>query len=285
MTNMLSKCRAYAQLMRWHRPIGTLLLLWPTLWALWIAGQGQPAGSLVLIFTLGVFLTRSAGCVINDLADRHWDGAVSRTRNRPLVTGQVSPKEALILVLTLSLLAAGLLWPLNALARLLAIPAIVLMVTYPFMKRVTHLPQFVLGIAFSWGIPMAFAAQTGEVPLLGWLLFLLTCLWTIAYDTMYAMADRTDDLQVGIKSTAILWGNWETSVIALLHALMLLLLWVLGQQWQLGRAFFLGLIVAAGIMVYLQCLIWNRRPEACLIAFQRSQWIGCVIFLGLVLGL
>lgn len=279
---LLSKCHAYALLMRWHRPVGALLLLWPSLWALWIAGNGNPSLLLVLIFIIGVFLTRSAGCVINDFADRHWDGAVKRTCKRPLITGSVSAREALGLFAMLSLLAASLLLPLNNLTRCLALPALLLMIIYPYMKRFTSAPQLVLGLAFGWGVPMAFAAQTGQVPLIGWFLFLLSCIWTLAYDTIYALVDREDDLQVGIKSTAILWGQWDTRVIAVLHSLLLILFVILGQQLRLGPAFYLSLLAAAGMMAYLHYLIKDRQADACLLAFTRSQWLGCFVFLGLV---
>lgn len=277
-----SKCCAYALLMRWHRPVGALLLLWPSLWALWIAGNGNPSPSLVLIFTIGVFLTRSAGCVINDFADRHWDGAVKRTCKRPLVTGSVSAREALGLFAILSLLAAGLLLPLNNLTRCFAVPALLLMIIYPYMKRFTSAPQLVLGLAFGWSIPMAFAAQTGQVPLIAWFLFLLSGIWTLAYDTIYALVDREEDLQVGIKSTAILWGHWDTRAIAALHTLMLILLVILGQQLRLGLPFYLSLLAAAGMISYLHVLIKDRQADACLLAFTKSQWLGCFVFLGLV---
>jgi 4-hydroxybenzoate polyprenyltransferase len=279
---LLGKCHAYALLMRWHRPVGVLLLLWPSLWALWIAGNGKPSLLLVLIFILGVFLTRSAGCVINDFADRHWDGAVKRTSKRPLIAGLVSAREALGLFTVLSLLAACLLLPLNNLARCLALPALLLMIIYPYMKRFTRAPQLVLGLAFGWGIPMAFAAQTGQVPLIAWFLFLLSCIWTLAYDTIYALVDREDDLRIGIKSSAILLGRWDTRVIAGLHAVMLALLVILGQQLRLGPGFYFSLLAVSGIMVYLHYLIKERQVDACLLAFSRSQWVGCMVFLGLV---
>ncbi len=276
---------AYAQLMRWDKPIGLLLLLWPTLWALWIAGQGKPWLYLVVIFLAGIFLTRSAGCVINDLADRDFDAKVARTRYRPLVIGDVSKREALLLFLVLMLLAANLLWFLNPLTRLLTIPAILLIACYPFMKRYTHLPQLVLGIAFSWGVPMAFAAQTGHISSTGWLLFFIACLWPIAYDTIYAMVDRTDDLTAGVKSTAILLGRWDTKVVALLHGLMLLSLIGLGLYLNFPLIYYGSLVVTAGIMVYLQHLIHDREPARCFQAFLASQWLGCAVFVGLFFSL
>lgn len=268
--------------MRWHKPIGLLLLLWPTLWALWIAGQGHPSTDLVVVFLAGIFLTRSAGCVINDLIDCKFDGKVTRTRHRPLVTGQVSKKEALILFIGLMLLAAGLLFFLNNLTRLLAIPAIMLIISYPFMKRLTHLPQLVLGIAFSWGVPMVFAAQIGHVTVNGWLIFFIACLWPMAYDTLYAMVDRADDVTAGVKSTAILLGNWDTKAIALLHGLMLFLLVWLGIRLSYSWIYYFSLILAAGVMLYLHYFIKNRDPMRCYQAFVASQWIGCFIFAGLL---
>jgi 4-hydroxybenzoate polyprenyltransferase len=276
-----NKCLAYAALMRLNRPIGILLLLWPTLWALWVAGKGSPEPSLILIFISGVVLMRSAGCVINDLADRKYDAEVFRTQQRPLVTKLVSPKEALLLFLMLALLAARLLWPLNTLTKWLAIPAILIAVSYPFMKRYTHLPQLILGIAFSWGVPMAFAAQTGKINDVGWCMFAISCIWPICYDTMYAMVDRKDDRRVGIKSTAILFGSWDIKIIALLHLTMLLLLFLLGFELSWGLPFYISLLFAAGIMGYQHYLIKDRTPQRCFQAFLTSQWVGCALFIGL----
>jgi 4-hydroxybenzoate polyprenyltransferase len=279
-----TKLLGYAHLMRLHRPIGTLLLLWPTLWALWIAGQGHPDPLLIFVFVMGVLLMRSAGCVINDIADRNFDGKVERTKNRPLITGVVTTKEALFLFALLCLLALLLLWPLNMYARLLALPAIALAASYPFMKRHTHLPQVVLGLAFSWGIPMAFAAQTNSVPLYAWCLFLTASLWPIAYDTIYAMVDREDDKRAGIKSTAILFGGWDTSAVAILHATMLLLLLAIGFYLEMGWSYFLGLIAAATIMIYQQQLIKQDDTKKYFKAFQISHWVGCAIFIGILLN-
>jgi len=278
------KYHTYVTLTRLNRPIGILLLLWPTLWALWIAGHGRPTFSLVVIFIIGTVLMRSAGCIINDIADKRFDGDVTRTKNRPLVTGQLSTREALILFFILCLFSAFLLLPLNTLTRELAIPAVVLASCYPFMKRYTHLPQFILGLAFSWGIPMAFAAQTGTVPAIAWLIFLINCLWAVAYDTIYAMVDRQDDLKIGVKSTAILFGQWDTKIIALLHVIILLLLIGLGIHLAFGIFFYLGLILAAMIMIYLQYLIQNRESAKCFQAFLMSQWIGATVFLGIIMS-
>lgn len=277
------RLHAYIALTRLNRPIGILLLLWPTLWALWLANHGYPGLKLLLVFTIGVVLMRSAGCVINDYFDRNFDGNVTRTRQRPLAMGQVSPVEALLLFALLSLLAASLLLTLSSLTRWLALPAIVIVILYPCLKRYTHLPQLALGIAFSWGIPMAFAASLNHIPTMGWWLFAIACLWPVAYDTMYAMVDRDDDLHIGVKSTAILFGRWDIYWIAGLHAMMLLLLALLGWHLAMGLYYYLGLLLAAGIMVYLQYLIKDRQRDACFKAFLLSQWVGCAIFIGLVM--
>ncbi len=281
---IVQKCHAYALLMRWHRPIGILLLLWPTLWALCIANNGKPSIKLTVIFICGVVLMRSAGCVINDFADRHFDGAVTRTRERPIVSGKVSPWEALILFAFLCILAAGLLLPLNAAARYLALPAVMITLIYPFLKRMTHLPQLVLGIAFSWGVPMAYAASQGSVSVNGWFIFFIACIWPVAYDTLYAMVDRSDDLRIGVKSTAILFGNQDIRIVALLHGIMLLLLITLGVSLSLQLYYYLGLLGATIIMLYQQYLIKDREPQRCFKAFVTSQWAGFFILLGLWLN-
>lgn len=283
-TDIKQKLTIYAHLIRLHRPAGILLLLWPTLWALWIAGAGKPNPLLVVIFVVGVFLMRSAGCIINDIADRNFDSKVERTKVRPLVTGQVSVHEALSLFVLLSFAALLLLWPLNTLARLLAIPAMILAVGYPFAKRYTHFPQLILGLAFSWGIPMAFAAQTGAVPIYAWLLFLTASLWPVAYDTIYAMVDKEDDKRAGIKSMAVMLGHWSTGVVAVLHASILLLLLAMGFYLEMGWAYYLGLLSAAGIMTYLQSLIRQDNTRSFFKAFQKSHWVGCAIFMGIFLS-
>jgi 4-hydroxybenzoate polyprenyltransferase len=278
-----SKFRALLQLIRFDKPIGTLLLLWPTLWALWIAAEGAPDPGLLLIFVLGTFLMRSAGCIINDLADRHVDGAVERTQSRPLVTGAVTEAEARKLFALLLLSAFALVLLTNRLTISLSFAAVLLASTYPFMKRYTHFPQVVLGAAFSWGIPMAFAAQLGELPPALWLLYLGNLLWTVAYDTKYAMVDRDDDLEIGVKSTAILFGDHDRLWIACLQGLSLLALYLAGEQFGLGTSYHLALLVAGGLFIYHQYLIRERQREACFKAFIHNNWVGVAIFIGIAL--
>ncbi len=278
-----NRLHAYLDLIRFNRPIGTLLLLWPTLTALWIASDGVPDTSLLIIFVLGTFLTRSAGCVVNDLADRHLDGSVARTEARPLVTGQVSPSEALALAATLGLLALVLVLFTNNLTIFLSFAAVALASSYPFMKRITHLPQLVLGAAFSWGIPMSFAAARNELPAELWLLFIANLLWTTAYDTEYAMVDRSDDRKAGIKSTAILFGDMDKAMIGALQLFTILALWLAGQRFELGMFYFLSLLIAAGLFGYQQYLIRDRASEACFQAFLHNNYVGLVVFAGVVL--
>jgi len=278
-----SKTSALLQLIRFDKPIGTLLLLWPTLWALWIAAGGVPDYTLLAIFIAGTFLTRSAGCIVNDLADRRLDGAVKRTSGRPLVTGAVTEKEALALFVALMLLAFVLVLFTNTLTILLSLVAVLLASTYPFMKRYTHLPQVVLGLAFSWGVPMAFAAQSGELPPALWLLFLGNLWWIVAYDTKYAMVDRDDDIPAGIKSTAILFGRHDRLAIAVLQLLCLLTLYLAGRAFALGTYFNLSLLVSAGLFGYQQYLIRNRERDACFRAFLHNNWVGIAVFVGIVL--
>jgi len=273
----------YIYLTRLHKPIGIYLLLWPTLWGVWLAGHGSPDFSVVLIFVLGTVLMRSAGCVINDYADRNFDGHVERTRERPLATGKVTPKEALILFAVLSLIAFALVLLLNTLTILLSFVAVALAAIYPFMKRHTYFPQVFLGAAFAWAIPMAFAAQTNTVPGLAWWLFITTLVWTVAYDTLYAMVDRPDDLKIGIKSTAILFGSADKWIVALLQIAVLLSLWAMGEWVGLGLFYHLGVLSAAGFAVYQQYLIRDRKPERCFQAFLNNHWFGLVVFIGLVL--
>ncbi|CAN5218275.1 4-hydroxybenzoate octaprenyltransferase [soil metagenome] len=284
MTYLLSHLKNYALLMRLHRPVGILLLLWPTLWAVWIAAQGSPSLSIVIIFILGVVLMRSAGCIVNDFADRKFDGKVARTKERPLVTGTVSIKEAILLFACLCLIAFILVLFLNCLSIFLAAIALLLAMCYPFMKRYIQAPQVILGLAFSWGIPMAFAAETNTVPVVAWLLFFCTCLWVIIYDTQYAMADREDDLKIGIRSTAILFGNADVLIITFLQVAFLLLLAVIGMWQKLGIVYFASLIIAAGFFIYQIYLIKDRDPQGCFAAFNNNQWVGLVIFLGVVFG-
>jgi 4-hydroxybenzoate polyprenyltransferase len=275
-----AKLGAYLQLIRWDRPIGTVLLLWPTLWALWIAAGGLPDLGLLVIFSLGTFLMRSAGCIINDLADRNLDGGVARTRERPLVTGRVSVNEAIGLFFALCLAAFGLVLLTNPLTIMLSVPALLLASSYPFMKRYTHFPQIVLGLAFSWAIPMAFAAQRGELPAGLWLLFAANVLWTIVYDTKYAMVDRRDDIVVGIKSTAVLFGNADRYVIAVLQLLCLSALYLAGDAFGLGIYFNASLLVTAALFGYHLYLIRHQDEAACFHAFLHNRWVGLTLFLG-----
>jgi 4-hydroxybenzoate polyprenyltransferase len=278
-----SKPKALLQLIRFDRPIGTLLLLWPTLWALWIAAEGVPDIDLLAIFVAGTFLTRSAGCIINDLADRHVDGAIRRTSGRPLVTGAVSEKEAIILFFALMLLAFVLVLSTNTLTIGLSLVAVVLASSYPFMKRYTHLPQLVLGLAFSWGIPMAFAAQRNALPSALWLVFLGNFWWIVAYDTKYAMVDRDDDILAGVKSTAILFGRHDRLIVAILQLLCLLTLYLAGLAFELGSYYMLSLGVSAALFGYQQYLIRGRERDACFRAFLHNNWVGMAIFAGIVL--
>ncbi|MBU2712088.1 4-hydroxybenzoate octaprenyltransferase [Zooshikella harenae] len=271
---------AYSQLMRLNRPIGTYLLLWPTLWSLWIAAQGFPNIDLIIIFSLGVFLMRSAGCVINDFADRHLDGHVKRTQLRPLITGKASATEAIWLFFVLVLLSFLLVLQTNAYTILLSFGALALATCYPFMKRYTHFPQVVLGAAFSWSIPMAFSAQTGELSVTTWLLYAANLSWTVAYDTQYAMVDRDDDLQIGIKSTAILFGHADNLIIAILQLLALLLMVIVGIIQQLDWPFYTGLIAASLLFIYQHYLTHGRNRERCFLAFLNNHWVGLLIFLG-----
>ncbi|MAT65042.1 MAG: 4-hydroxybenzoate octaprenyltransferase [Gammaproteobacteria bacterium] len=280
---MFDRFYQYYLLARLHRPIGTLLLLWPTLWALWLAAEGFPDPKVLAVFVAGVVLMRSAGCVINDYADRDFDPHVKRTRERPIASGRVSPREALVLFAVLCLIAFALVLQLNPLTIKLAFVGAVLAAIYPFSKRFTHLPQLVLGAAFGWGIPMAFAAQTGELPRLVWLLFLVNILWATVYDTQYAMVDRDDDLKIGVKSTAILFGEADRLIIGMLQLLVLLGLGLIGGMAQLGLYYYLGLAVAAALALYQQYLIRNRDRDGCFRAFLNNNWFGGVVFAGLVL--
>ncbi|MYE14663.1 MAG: 4-hydroxybenzoate octaprenyltransferase [Gammaproteobacteria bacterium] len=273
---------AYVQLMRLDRPVGTLLLLWPTLAALWIAAGGTPPWPIVAAFVAGTFLMRAAGCVVNDMADRDFDPHVTRTANRPLATGRVSRKEAGVLFVVLALLALAVVMTLNTLTRLLAVAGLLVAVAYPFMKRYTHLPQLVLGVAFSWGIPMAFAAVNESVSTLGWLLFLASLLWIVAYDTEYAMVDRRDDLRAGVKSIAILFGRADRAMIALLQAATLGMLVVVGVNACLRIPWFAALAVAAGLFLYQQHLIRDREEARCFAAFRNNTWVGFALFVGAV---
>lgn len=279
----MQRLRDYAQLMRLHRPIGSLLLLWPVLWALWFAGAGRPNALVFVVFVAGVVLMRSAGCVINDYADRGFDPHVERTRDRPLASGRVSPREALVLFVLLSLIAFMLVLSMNRLTILLSFVGAALAASYPFMKRWTHLPQFYLGAAFGWGIPMAFAAQTGALPADAWILFAANIFWAAAYDTAYAMVDRDDDIKIGVKSTAILFGRADRLMVAVFHALTLgLLIWV-GARNLLGLPYYMGLAAAAGLALYQQWLMRARSRDGCFRAFLNNNWFGAAVFAGLVL--
>ena len=278
-----SRLREYALLMRLDRPIGIFLLLWPTLWALLIAGEGRPDPMVLMVFILGVVLMRSAGCVINDFADREIDGHVQRTRDRPLAAGRVSELEAKLLFLLLCLLAFGLVLLLNTLTIMLSFVGALLAASYPFMKRVTHLPQVYLGAAFGWSVPMAFAAQTGTVPPIAWLLFTATVLWATAYDTMYAMVDREDDLVLGVKSTAILFGDADRQIIGIIQVMVLVCLLMIGYQAKLGLYYYGGVLVACARAAYQQGLIRYREREGCFRTFLNNNWFGAAVFTGLLL--
>ena len=278
-----SRLREYALLMRLDRPIGIFLLLWPTLWALLIAGEGRPDPMVLMVFILGVVLMRSAGCVINEFADREIDGHVQRTRDRPLAAGRVSELEAKLLFLLLCLLSFGLVLLLNTLTIMLSFVGALLAASYPFMKRVTHLPQVYLGAAFGWSVPMAFAAQTGTVPPIAWLLFTATVLWATAYDTMYAMVDREDDLVLGVKSTAILFGDADRQIIGIIQVMVLVCLLMIGYQAKLGLYYYGGVLVAAALAAYQQGLIRYREREGCFRAFLNNNWFGAAVFTGLLL--
>lgn len=280
---LASQLGDYARLMRLDRPIGFYLLMWPMLWALWVAGDGVPDQRIFAIFMIGMVVTRCAGCIINDIADRRFDPYVTRTRDRPLAAGRVGLAEAILLFAGLGLIAIGLATLLNPLAQIFAAAAALLMVVYPFIKRVVSVPQLVLGAAFAMAIPLAFAAQTGEVPEISWLMFAITVIWAVIYDTMYAMVDRPDDVEVGIKSTAILFGDADRFVIGVLQGLMLLALLMLGVRLSMGLWFYLGVALAAGFMAYHQHLIRDRDTAACFRAFLNNHYIGMVIFIGIAL--
>lgn len=274
----------YALLMRLDKPIGILLLLWPTLWALWLAGDGHPSSKILIIFVAGVILMRSAGCVINDFADRHFDGHVERTRERPLASQKVSTKEALLLAGFLSLIAFLLVLACNHFTIALAFVGAALAFLYPWLKRFTHLPQLGLGVAFSWSVPMAFAAETNTIPLSAWFLFITCMVWPVIYDTIYAMVDRDDDLKVGIKSTAILFDAMDSFIIGLLQVLFIVMMIIVGLMFHLDSFYFFSLIVAAILFCYQQWLIKSRQPKKYFTAFLNNNWIGFIIFAGIFLS-
>lgn len=285
MPALRQKLPLYLALIRFHRPIGTLLVLWPTLWALWLAAAGLPPLDLLLIFSLGAFLTRSAGCIINDIADRNFDGHVARTVDRPLATGQLSVKEALWLCLGLTLLAFVLVLFTNGLTILLSFGAVILAACYPFLKRFTHWPQLALGAAFAWSIPMAFAAVQQTLPGTLWWLYFAVLIWTVGYDTFYAMVDRDDDLKVGIKSTAVLFGRHARLITLLLQLIVLAMLWQVGRVFQLSSLYWLALLITAGMFSYQQWLLASGRRDNYFRAFLHNNWVGLVIFLGIALDL
>lgn len=272
----------YQLLMRMDKPIGSYLLLWPTCWALWLASGGLPELMPLVIFMLGVFVMRSAGCVINDYADRDFDGSVERTKNRPMAAGTVQPKEALQLFVALIAAGFALVLMLNWQTIVLSLVALLLASCYPFMKRYTYFPQVVLGAAFSWSIPMAFMAITGELPIVLWLLYAANLCWTVAYDTMYGMVDRDDDIKLGLKSTAIFFGRLDRLMVLLLQIITLGLLFWVGLLWQLSAVYFVALMVAGGLFGYQQWLIRHRDTAGCFTAFLNNNLVGLVIFIGIM---
>jgi 4-hydroxybenzoate polyprenyltransferase len=280
---LLQQLRHYARLMRLDRPIGIWLLMWPTLWALWIAAEGRPSPHVFIVFVIGVIIMRSAGCVMNDLADRKIDGAVERTKNRPLATGEVTPAEAVVLFAALSLIAVALVLTLDRYTQSLAIIGGALTIIYPFMKRFIAAPQLILGAAFGWGVPMAFAAEIGEVPRLAWLIWLTVVVWAVIYDTMYAMADREDDIRIGVRSTAILFGPADVFIIMMLQIVMLLGLLLIGSAAKLGSWYAGSIGLVALFMLYQLALIRDREPDGCCRAFLNNRFIGATVFAGIVL--
>ncbi|WP_150046071.1 MULTISPECIES: 4-hydroxybenzoate octaprenyltransferase [Methylomonas] len=279
--NIRERLQQYWLLARFDKPIGIYILLWPTLWALWIAGEGKPDGLVLTVFVLGVVLMRAAGCVINDYADRDFDPHVDRCKARPIAAGKVSPKEALAVFVTLCLTAFALVLLLNWYTIALSFIGAFLAASYPFMKRYTHLPQAYLGAAFGFAVPMAFAAQTGSIPPLAWILYLAVLLWALVYDTMYAMVDIDDDLKIGVKSTAILFGRRVREITASLQIVILALLGTVGAMRGLTWPFYLGLTVAAGLAIYQQMLIFHFHKPDCFKAFLNNHWFGMAVFAGI----
>jgi 4-hydroxybenzoate polyprenyltransferase len=279
--HFMHKLKTYAQLMRVHKPIGTLLLLWPTLWGLWLAAKGLPSIKNLVIFILGVFIMRSAGCVINDVADRKIDGKVARTQDRPLVTGAATPQEAVLLFLLLCCIALALVLQTSPLVIQLSLGGLALAVCYPFMKRYTHLPQLFLGAAFAWSLPMAFTAEAGLLDERIWLVYLAVVLWTVTYDTFYAMVDRDYDLKIGVKSTAILFGEQDRFIAAILQLMTLGALVLVGERFSLSYYYYGSLGITAALFAYQQYLIRFRTREGCFKAFLNNNWVGMVIFIGI----
>lgn len=283
-TQNMTKWQAYSRLMRIDKPIGALLLLWPTLWALWLAKMAVPPLHILAVFVAGVFVMRAAGCVINDYADRKVDGHVERTKQRPLASGAVTAKEAKYLFAVLGLIAFALVLSMNLMTIMLSVVGLALTWVYPFMKRYTHLPQVVLGAAFGWAIPMAWSAVSESLPLVCWLVFLANICWTVAYDTQYAMVDRDDDLKIGVKSTAILFGRYDKFIIGLLQLATLVIMASVGMILDLNGAFYWTLLLAGGLFAYQQKLIAERDRQACFRAFLNNNYVGLVLFLGVLMN-
>jgi 4-hydroxybenzoate polyprenyltransferase len=281
MSAVTERLGLYAKLVRLDKPIGTLLLLWPTLWALWIAADGMPSLKLVVIFSLGTLLMRSAGCAINDYADRDFDLHVERTKNRPLTSGKISTKEALAIAGVFALLAFFLVLQTNALTIALSFPALFIAASYPYTKRFFAIPQAYLGVAFGFGIPMAFAAQTNTVPALAWIMLLANIFWAIAYDTEYAMVDRNDDAKLGLNTSAILFASYDVAAVMLCYALVIGIMAIIGVLLELGWIYCLGLAVAAGMMGYHYALVRSRDRDGCFQAFRHNNWVGGAIFAGI----
>ena len=278
------KFKQYLLLIRLNRPIGIFLLLWPTLWGLWIASEGFPNTKILVVFLFGVFLIRSAGCILNDIIDKDFDKFVARTQNRPLASDKLSSIEAFIVAISLIFIAFLLVLTTNTLTVQLSFVAIILAGTYPFLKRHTYLPQFFLGLTFGWSIPMAFAATTNSIPKIAWLLLIANILWAVVYDTIYAMIDREDDLKIGIKSTAILFDDADRFIIGLIQSLVLIALIVIGQQASLNTIYYFSLIIGGCLFLYQLYLIRNRDPKKCMQAFLNNNWFGLVVFIGLFIN-
>ena len=278
------KFKQYLLLIRLNRPIGIFLLLWPTLWGLWIASEGFPNTQILIVFLFGVFLMRSAGCILNDIIDKDFDKFVARTQNRPLASDKLSSIEAFIVAISLIFIAFLLVLTTNTLTVQLSFVAIILAGTYPFLKRHTYLPQFFLGLTFGWSIPMAFAATTNSIPKIAWLLLIANILWVVVYDTIYAMIDREDDLKIGIKSTAILFDDADRFIIGLIQSLVLIALIVIGQQTSLNTIYYFSLIIGGCLFLYQLYLIRNRDPKKCMQAFLNNNWFGLVVFIGLFIN-
>ena len=279
-----NKFKQYLLLIRLNRPIGIFLLLWPTLWGLWIASEGFPNTKILVVFLFGVFLMRSAGCILNDIIDKDFDKFVARTQNRPLASDKLSSIEAFIVAVSLIFIAFLLVLTTNTLTVQLSFVAIILAGTYPFLKRHTYLPQFFLGLTFGWSIPMAFAATTNSIPKIAWLLLIANILWAVVYDTIYAMIDREDDLKIGIKSTAILFDDADRFIIGLIQSLVLIALIVIGQQASLNTIYYFSLIIGGCLFLYQSHLIRNRDPKKCMQAFLNNNWFGLVVFIGLFIN-